>query len=261
MSDLINPTGPWSPGRDPFTLSETKNGRSNPGWGTISTQDQALSGMLNMTGYRLVSDAKKSDFYSVFGSFTHGVRHAGDYDPARNWASVGYYATKMILGLECLSDHGMLWDAGPTSTVGAATTSFNIGGNISGGVFAGEPIVTGGISTGFGASFSSPDVVIAASQQPSGVRWDIDLPGVGFISPAVPPNPKPPSYAGYTMYFGAIFVVPKGTPFKACVAPRIDWEFDWTRGISNDVKHWQPDTSPTGPTIYSYSLEESVKKG
>jgi hypothetical protein len=249
MPDNMNPTGPWSPGRDSFVLSDTQKGRSNLGWGTIDTENQSLSGMLNMTGYRLASNAKKSDFYALYGSFTHGVTHQGDYDPAPNWVSVGYYATRMVLGIVCTADHAQIWDSGPTSTVGATSVGFNIGGNLSGGVFAGEPVLQAGVSAGFGANFSSPDVVITSAQQPAQVRWDILLPGVGFVSPGVPANPRPPSYAGYTMYFGVIFVMPKGGKFQANISPRIDWEFDYTRGISNDVKHWQPDNTRT---LYTY---------
>jgi hypothetical protein len=110
----------------------------------------------------------------------------------------------------------------------------------------GAAIAQAGLSAGFSASFSSPDVTTAHSEVVKTLRWDIKLPRVGFISPGLPANPLPASYAGYSWTFGAIFQVPKGTNLQLRVAPRVLWEFDWTRGITNDTKTWEDDK------IYTY---------
>ncbi len=239
LKDNVNPDGPWEAGRDAFTLQNTQNGRGNLSWftGAIDTSDQQMSSMLNMTGYKLASQAKLHDFYSVYGSFSHAVSHAGgSYNPSRNIVSVGYYATQMILNLELLTPEGQIWDAGPGSTVGSNSTGFNIGANLSGGSFGGEPILTGGVSGSFSANFASPDVKFAESMFPNHVQWNVSLPGVGYVSPGVPANPESPSYAGYDWYFGAIFVVPAGSTFALSVNTQVDWNFDYTRGITNDCR-------------------------
>ena len=239
MSDqLVSPSGPWDPGRDEFILDGELKGRNNhSGWrGAIDTENQRLSGMVHMTGYKLKSEAKKHDFYSVFGSFSHGVSHKNSYNPSTNWVSVGYYATEMSLNLETKDQDTIIWDSGPTSTVGATQTGFSIGGNLSGGAFGGEPIIQAGVNGSFGANFSSPDVKFAQSMFSQHVQWVVKLPGVGFVSPAVPANPEEPSYAGFKWYFGAIFVIPSGRPFSIDVHAQVSWNFDYTRGITNDSK-------------------------
>lgn len=244
MSDsIVAPSGPWDPGRQAFSMDKVQPGRSNlSGWrGAIDTEHQKLSGALRLTGYKLKSQNDKADFYSIFGSLTHGVSHAGGaYNPATNWVSVGYYATRMSLSIELQNDSPgcEIWDSGPTSTVGSDTTGFNIGGSLSGGTFAGEPVLSAGVSGSFSASYSSPSVTFASAQVGDVVRWDVSMPGVGYISPANPANPREPSYAGYKWYYGVIYAVPKGHGFSIAVSPTIVWEFDYTRGISNNTKTW-----------------------
>lgn len=237
--ETINPSGPWDQGRDAFILDGEISGRENlGGWrGAIDTQHQRLSLMTHVTGYKLRSDAKEHDFYSLFGHVAHGVEHNGDvYHPKDNWVSVGYYANHMKLLLELTDPDGLVWDAGPTSTVGASSTSFSIGGNLSGGSFGGEMIVQGGASASFGASFSSPNVRFGQSMFQHHVQWDVSLPGVGFLQPAVPANPEEPSFKGYKWYFGAIMVMPKEKSFSVNVTSSVAWDFDYTRGITNDTK-------------------------
>jgi hypothetical protein len=260
MSDTVmNPAGPWDPGREMLNLSGSLEGRGNAGWGTIETARQALSASVHATAYNLKSQSTTHDFYSVFGHFQHGVAHGDppqDYDPSRNWASVGYYADKMSLTLELLGDDSsaMLWDSGPTSTVTSESVGFNIGGNLSAGSFAGEPILSAGVSGGFGAQFSSPSVKFAHSPVGHNVTWFVSLPGVGHVSPGVPANPFPPSYAGYKWYFGAIYVLTAGKPFSVRIRPSVEWGLDWTRGIRNDTKAWQPQDSQT---VYTYKGSQS----
>jgi hypothetical protein len=247
----VDPTGPWKAGVREFKAQSTLTGRGNIGWGAVSTEDQSMSGTVRMYAYKLVmerdSDAKH-DYFAAYGHMSHGVAHGNKeyqpYNPNPNWVSVGYYANHMSLVLELLTD-GDVWDSGPQSTVGSSTTGFNIGGNISGGSFGGQSIAQVGVSAGFSASFSSPDVTTGHSEVGKVLRWDIKLPAVGFVSPGVPANPLPPSYAGYQWTFGAIFQLPKGTNLQLRVAPRVRWEFDYTRGIENDTKTWEDDQTYT----------------
>jgi hypothetical protein len=237
-NELVSPSGPWDPGRDAFMLDGQLRGTRNlDGWQlAIDTEHQRMSSMLHMTGYKLQSPAKSHAFYAVFGVFSHAVSHRDAYNPAANWVSVGYYATDMTLRLELDDPNAVIWDAGPTSTVGGNQTGFNIGGSLSGGSFGGEAILQAGVSGSFGASFSSPDVRFAQSKFDQHVQWDVKLPGVGFVSPGVPANPEEPSFAGYEWNFGAIVVTPAGKPFALNVHTMVSWNFDYTRGITYDTK-------------------------
>lgn len=271
MSDDIGGRGgfndAWEAGSHRLERDYPIKGRSNPGWGTIDTEHQLMMGSIRLYTYSFASDtvdphdegAKAAreafDWYAVIGHMRHSVTHGDDqyatYAPRRNWASVGYYATQMSLVLEAATDEeappaegapaGRLWDAGPVTTVGSNSTSFNIGGGLSAGFFGGTP--TGGmdVSGGFSASFSTPDVTIGEATVGPLVRWNVQLPGVGFMQPGIPANPLPPSYIGYQWEFAAIFEIPKGQTFQVRVHPRTIWEFDWTRGITNDVRTWEED--------------------
>jgi hypothetical protein len=257
MSDSItSPSGPWDPGREMFNLSDTLSGRSDAGWGTIQTSDQKLSASVHATAFKLKSQNTKFDFYSLFGHFQHGIQHGNPprtYDPAASWVSVGYYSSLMSLYIELLTDDSAatLWDSGPTSTVGSESTGFNIGGNLSGGMFGDQPIIQAGVSGSFGATFSSPSVKFAHAPVGHNVSWSVALPGVGHLSPGVPANPFSPSYAGYKWYFGTIYVVPKGKLFSVRIRPHIEWVFDWTRGIQNDKRTWSPHDDAS--TVYKYA--------
>src|SRR5215208_6745332 len=209
----VDPGGPWKAGRREFKLEGTLTGRENPwsGWGTVTTQDQSMSGTVRFSGYKLAVEAggdTQHDYFGVYGNMNHGIGHGNTayqpYDPGKNVPSVGYYANHMSLVLELLTD-GDVWDSGPASTVGSNSTGFNIGGNLTGG----------------------------------------QMGDAGIAQVGVPANPKPASYAGYSWTFGAIFQVPKGTNLQLRVAPRVRWEFDWTRGIENDTKTWEDDKTYT----------------
>jgi hypothetical protein len=245
MSELVDPAGPWQAGRTQFKLDTTLTGRGNPGWGTVTTQDQSMDGSVRMYLYKLATAAAaQEDYFAVFGHMSHGIAHGNKeyqpYNPTPNWVSVGYYANHMSLVLELLTD-GDVWDSGPHSTVGSNTTGFSLGGNLSAGFMGKDPIAQAGVSASFSASFSSPDVTTGHSEVGKTLRWDVGLPAVGFVSPGVPANPKPASYAGFQWYFGGIFQVPKGTNLQLRVAPRVRWEFDWPRGSENDTKTWEDD--------------------
>ncbi len=255
MTDSItSPSGPWDPGREMFNLSTTLNGRPDAGWGTVQTGDQQLSASVHATAFKLASKNTQYDFYSLFGHFQHGVQHGNpprSYEPSENWVSVGYYCTQMALYVELQTsdERAILWDSGPTSTVASESTGFNIGGNLSGGSFGGEAIMQAGMSGSFGANFASPSVKFAHAPVGHNVNWFAALPGIGHISPGVPANPFQPSYAGFKWYFGTIYALPKDLPFSVRLRPHVEWQFDWTRGITNDTKVWSPTDDST---IYTY---------
>lgn len=238
-----DPLGPWTMTvNSSLTRDFNSTGRSNlpPVRLAIDTAHQRISGSLRIYVYKLNLPGGSHDYYAFNGNMSHGVVHDKAYNPSRNLVSVGYYGTAMSLVLDLQTEGGLVWDAGPTSTVATATTSWSIGGNLTG--TAGDfDTVSAGVSTSFGQSFSSPDVTIAEARVTDSVRWDVKLPGVGFLGPGNPANPKEPSYAGYTWYFGAIFQVPLGAKLAVRVHPGATWKFDYTRGITNDTKTWSDD--------------------
>lgn len=256
MADIpTDPSGPWKMGAQELNQDWSTSGRDDPGWGTVPTKNQLMSGQLRLYGYLLAKTSARPstpenaaklaghDYYAVAGHMGHSVTHDDDYKPSTNWASVGYYATGMRLALELVSQdgsevQGSVWDAGPTTTVGSNTTSFSIGGGISAGMFGDTPTANVDMNASFGTSFSSPNVTISEATIAHQVLWTVALPGVGFVSPGSPANPLPPSYVGYQWQFGAIFEVPSGSVFSLSVRPRIVWDYDWTRGITNDTKSW-----------------------
>jgi hypothetical protein len=243
------PSGPWQPGHGEFKLDGSLTGRDDIGWGAVTTADQTMSGELRMSSYKLNTSSTKNDWFAVFGHMIHGIAHGNkvyeSYSPADNWLSVGYYAPSMSLVLE-LQPNGTIWDSGPTSTVGSDDiTGFEIGGGLNVEVSKDGPGGGDSSNPSFSASFYSRNVTTEHAAVGKISRWDLKLPGVGFISPANPPNPEPPSYVGYDWYFAAIFEVDKGTNLQLRVHPRVVWEFDCTRGTTNDTKTWEDDKTYT----------------
>jgi hypothetical protein len=270
MPDVSAPTkNPWELGSHPLQKDYQTNGRSNAGWGTIDTAHQVIHGSLRLNAYNLAKqDPKPSsasaakwrdthDWYAVSGHFSHSVTHNAEpnqvYNPGLNWVSVGYYGTDMSLVLELLQDPaatpgngaaadvGRVWEAGPPTTVGSSSASYNIGGGLSAGFFGDTPTGDASLSGGFSSSYTTPNVVIGEAEVGNLVRWNVKLPGVGFNRPADPPNPLPPSSDGYGWEFAAIFQIPAGHKFRLRVHPYVRWEYNWTRGIINDVKTWAED--------------------
>ena len=244
MEKLENFGGPWMMVSTAGNMFKEQSGRENIGWGCIDTQGQRVSGSLRFFAYKL-NKAKdvKEDYYAVYGLMSHGVTHAEmPYDPSSSALSVGYYSPAMSLVLE-VSGNGdaegyRVYDSGPTSTVGQHSTSFSVGGGLSATV--GDFNVIGmDINTSFGTTFSSPDVQIAASKMKRAVRWDVTLPGVGFLGSSSPINPLASSFAGYQWYFGVIFETPGGDIPTITVRPRISWRFDYTRGLLKDEIVWE----------------------
>lgn len=247
MSDIGAMPGPWLPGTQMFTDSWTAKGATDDRPLAVPTSTQTMQVTVQAWAYRLPRrpDLNK-EWYAINGLMRHGIVHSdmpNGYDPGPNWFSVGYYATHMTLILTLTNPQdGRVYDQGPTSTVGQATTSWNIGAGLSAmiGDLSG---VTASVNAGFGQSYSTPAVTTAEATIGNQVRWDISLPGVGFQGD---PNPKQPSHAGFEWYFGIIFELPGGAVPEISVEYTTNFKYDWTRGITHDTKDasrsviWRP---------------------
>lgn len=227
------PSEAWKPKGDPFTKSFSKNGRSNIGLGTIDTKHQVMSGQLDLTPFKFEGKSDTWDYFLLSGMFRHGVQNGG-----KNALCVGYYATKMVLRAfykkNDMPNGDAIFDYGPGSTVGMATTGFTVGGGLTADSSGGGGEVNGA----FAVSFASPSVKFGASSGTNLISWRCDLPGVGFQSPGVPANPQTPSSAGYLWYPALIVKCPKGVSPKLDISVDVEWEFDYTRGIANDHVRW-----------------------
>ena len=187
------------------------------------------------------------DYYALAGNFRHGVLHPtvnynnatrSAYEPYNNAVSVGYYGTVMTLNITGLTPGARIYESAPKSTVGSETEGFHMGGNLSG-MVGDQSGVSAGINAGFSVSHTHPSVQTTHAVDDPEVRWVVTLPGVGHQGGGLPPNPYGASFAGYEFEFGAIFEVPKGAAFEAEVYPRVDWAFDYTRGLRNHDAMWE----------------------
>ena len=234
------PAGPWETYGQNFIRGFQVNGHSNFGWGTVSTQNQIVSGQLQLTPYQFNGNDPQYDYFAFNGSFQHGVTNYAD-----NAVSVGYYARKMVLDVQILEagKGPSIIEHAPNTTVKNVTTSFQIGGSLSG-EFSQDSSGPGGsigagVSASFGFSVSAPDTLIEVSTRFDGIRWTITLPARGFIDGAGnPANPFGTSRSGFTTPMAMIIRVPKGQPAALRLTPSISWAFDWTRGIIADQIRW-----------------------
>jgi hypothetical protein len=247
------PGGEWS-----------KKGGDNFGWGTVPTEKQELTFSGNLIVYRLGQKVPglNSDYYLVAGTIFHGISGSPS-NPASNWVSVGFYSNYHSLVLRCTTPGARVLEFGPNSTVEQVSVSFTIGGSLTGEAGGGPDGPSGGASLGIeasvGVSFSSEAVRFAARPTLSSMEWRVDLPGVGFVSPGVPANPFRASYAGYLWNPAAIFKVPEGAPFSLGADLSVDFEYNWTRGITK--RHFT-DTLPlsfTHPAVGAEALEAAPR--
>jgi len=231
--------GPWLPGTAEYRREYTENGDPDIGLGTVPTASQVLDGVIEAYVYKLHKNKQapnEKEWYALYGIMRHGVLHEAepDYTPSPNWVSVGYYATEMSLQIGLHGGSGVVYDQGPLSTVGQATTSWSIGGSLS--VMAGDISgATAGVNAGFSESYSTPAVTTTEATIGPKCRWTIALPAVGFQSD---PNPKQPSYAGFQWKFGIIFEIPDASPPTFQILSDIHWQYDWTRGLTHYTRNW-----------------------
>lgn len=98
-------------------------------------------------------------------------------------------------------------------------------------------------------AFSAADVQVisknACYDSKNKAVWEVQLPHVGFLSPARPVNPRPASYGGFDFEFevglrtksdaGAVNILCK---------PSVIWLYDYTRGITHhtiEANNWVKD--------------------
>nr|CAD6408901.1 hypothetical protein REQ54_00464 [Rhizobium sp. Q54] len=210
----------------------TANGGENYGWGSVPTESQTLTAAAILPVYKLQQgdQSQLKDYYLVAGDTYHGIQGSPS-NPSANWVSVGFYANYMNLEIRCTTPGARVLTFGPNSTVEQATISFSIGGELSveGGTEGGK--AGGSLSASVGVSFTASEVSFAARPATRSISWRASLPGVGWLGPAVPPNPARPSYAGYLWNPAVIFELPQGQTPALEGTFLVDFEYNWTRGI------------------------------
>lgn len=225
---LLYPNGPWQVGEMKIEFDQTFAGMPNkgddPNWEPnkgIQSESQSLNAAVEGTFHRLITAYKvKSDYYAVFGKFSHGVTHNIDGYDGTKAPSGGYFAVAMNLDIQVLTDRGTVWNFGPDTTRGETSKNWSIGGGLS--AMIGQMTgVTGEVHANFGSSFSIPDVSINTARRHEGVRWDVSLPD----QKSTGNRAKGPSFAGCFWAFGVIFEISAETEFIMRVSPRIDWEY------------------------------------
>lgn len=214
----------------------TGNGGENYGWGSVPTKNQTLTAAAILGVYKLQQgdQSQLKDYYLVVGDTYHGIQ-GSPANPSANWVSVGFYANYMNLELRCTTPDARVLTFGPNSTVEQATISFSVGGELSGEGGSEGGKGGGSLSASVGVSFTASEVSFAARPATRSISWNTSLPGVGWISSAIPPNPAKPSYAGYLWNPAVIFELPQGKIPALEGTFIVDFEYNWTRGIR---KRW-----------------------
>lgn len=206
----------------------------------VKTHKQRLHAHLIVTPYRpQKQNDPKYDYYAFTGHFTHSVAHSPTH-PVKNWLSVGYYAQFMKLNISIDGTHGQFVDYGPATSTGSSTTGFSIGGDLAvslGTDLSGKAAISGGWST----SHTVSDVTVIARPTKDMLNWRVELPCVNFLSAGIPANPYAASYGSFTFRFAFIAKFEKGHKPAFQVDPKVQWVFDYTRGIHADYKTWHPD--------------------
>lgn len=232
--------------------SWSRDGGSDFGWGTVPTKRQQLTYSGELTTYKLVRNIKDptSDYYLVAGTVFHGITGSPS-DPSSNWVSVGFFSNYHSLKFSSSTPGAKLLEFGPNSTVEQVSVSFSIGGSLGGTAGADSTGPTGEgslqVNASVGVSFTSEAVRFAARPSLNTMEWRVDLPGVGFVSPAVPANPLRASYAGYLWNPAVIYRVPAGAPFAVTADLVVDFEYDWTRGIT--ARHFNEPVTLVWPPV------------
>lgn len=228
------PAGAWDSAGEEFLRESYIQGRPTDSLlvmgGAVATGSQSLYGRIHFVPYRLTDNDPNYDYYLFTGDMRHAVSGYGS-----NAVSVGYYAREMNLTVKAVTPGSQVYEFGPNTTVENVTESFNLAVSLQGG-FSGEGTV--GVSAGFSVSFEKPSVSIYARGFGDRVEWDCKLPHVGFISPGVPADPRPPSSQGYAWKPSVIIRTPEGEPAILSISSRIHWDYDYTRGITYDSRSW-----------------------
>lgn len=203
-------------------------GGKTPSWGCVPTESQILTACAILSVYKLQRGDQSlvKDYFLIAGDVYHGIQGSPE-DPSANWLSVGFFANFMRMHIHNGAPGARLQTFGPNSTSETATISFAVGGELS----AGTEGAGGSANASVGVSFSASEVSFAARPTTNSIEWYTALPGVNWISPAVPPNPAEPSYAGYIWNPAVIFEMPQGkTPLLSGYL-QVEFAYDFTRGI------------------------------
>lgn len=224
--------------------------------GTVYEKQQAVKAVVDFEIER-----KAAGFYTISGRMSHSIYHNDrpHYRPAPNWLSVGYYATNMLLEFSIDSSKGDWHAVGPTTTVG--THSETAGVLVAG---TGSASSSGMVNFNASTAFSTADVQVISKNACYDVKnkavWEVQLPHVGFLSPARPVNPRPASYGGFEFEFevglrtrsdaGAVNILCK---------PSVIWLYDYTRGITHhtiEANNWVKDGTGDGRSEFEIDLPQ-----
>lgn len=219
----------------------TENGQAHEHAGTVYEKQQAVKAAVDFELVRV-----EEGLYKIKGIMSHSIYHNDrpHYRPTPNWLSVGYYARNMLLEFTVDDNKGDWHAVSPLTSVGthSETAGFTASGTGSAN--------SSGLA-GFNAStaFSAADVQVISKNACYGGQnkavWEVQLPHVGFLSPARPANPRPASYGGFSFEFevglrtrnaaGAVNILCK---------PSVIWLYDYTRGITYhtiEANNWLKD--------------------
>ncbi|ETX01413.1 MAG: hypothetical protein ETSY1_07555 [Candidatus Entotheonella factor] len=246
------PKGAWETKGLDFTRRFQVNGQPNIYWGTVETEDQVMLGELHLTPYKFLGNDPDYDYYAFQGYFRHGVTNY-----RQNWVSVGYYADFMELDITVRNANGnsSIYEYAPSTTVSNVTRSFQLGFGLEAGGSSDGPSAGASFNAGWGFSITTRDTTVGASSRSNGIKWRIDLPHIGFLSPGNPADPLLPSRSGYDAKLGLIVKVNKGEPAMLLLKPKIQWGYDYTRGIRNHTVTWDQSY------FYTYGQDVSDAKG
>lgn len=227
----------------------TESGQDHEHAGTVYEKQQAVKAVVDFTVEQNGTEGppeRTVRLYKIKGSMSHSIYHADRafYKPAPNWLSVGYYATQMLLEFTVADDQGDWYAVGPVTSVGSHSESAGGLASVTGSVSSSGVVNFNGSTT-----FSAADVQIVSKNanfaHENRAVWEVQLPHVGFLSPARPINPRPASYGGFSFEFevglrtrnaaGAVNILCK---------PRVIWLYDYTRGITHhtiEANSWLQD--------------------
>ena len=197
--------------------------------------------------------------YKIKGIMSHSIYHNDrpHYRPTPNWLSVGYYAKNMRLEFAVDGAQGDWHAVEPVTTVG--THSETTGTLLAG---TGSASSSGMVNFHGSTAFTASDVQIISQNACFGGQnkavWDVQLPHVGFLSPARPVNPRPASYGGFSFEFEVgLSIRNREAAVNILCTPSVIWLYDFTRGITHHTikaNSWVKDGTGAGASELSIAL-------
>lgn len=240
----------------------TESGQDHEHAGTVYENTQAVKAAVDFTVEPNATEGppeRTVRLYKIKGSMSHSIYHADRafYKPAPNWLSVGYYATQMLLEFTVPNNQGDWYAVGPVTSVG--THSESAGGLAS---VTGSASSSGVVNFNGSTTFSAADVqIISKNANFNGENkavWEVQLPHVGFLSPARPINPRPASYGGFSFEFEVGFRTRNAAGAVNIVCkPHVIWLYDYTRGITHhtiEANNWVQDSTGNRSSEFTITL-------